>query len=191
MATGSVEARKRELRVAARQVTVAPDDTAAAAAQSRILKLPEIAHARAVLLYAAASWEVPTGALCTALAERGVTLVFPRVIGSELGLFAADGLDDLVHGFQGIREPGPEAPAFATEEVDVFVVPGVLFDRRGHRLGRGGGHYDRLLSRCAEDACRVGLCYARRLVEDVPVSPWDVGVHVVVTETETIRVEGA
>ena len=75
------------------------------------------------------------------------------------------------------------------EEVDLFVVPGLLFDRAGRRLGRGGGHLDRLLGRARKDAARVGLCYAQRVVQELPAAPWDVAMHVVVTDREVIRPE--
>ena len=140
-----------------------------------------------VLLYAGALYEVPTDTLVATLRARGVRLLFPRVEGPALRLFAANDLEELVPGYRGIREPASEGRAVPPGEVDLFVVPGVLFDRAGRRLGRGGGHYDRLLGRAREDTVRAGLCYAQRVVQELPAAPWDVPVHVVVTETEVIR----
>jgi 5-formyltetrahydrofolate cyclo-ligase len=72
-------------------------------------------------------------------------------------------------------------------EVDVFLVPGLLFDRAGHRLGRGGGHYDRLLRGARRTALRAGICYAERLVAEVPAEERDVSMDVIVTESEVLR----
>jgi 5-formyltetrahydrofolate cyclo-ligase len=168
-----------------------PFGAAATAAQRRILALPELRGAATVLLYAAAAWEVPTDELSQTLARRGLKLLFPRVVEPELELCRANALADLVPGYRGIREPVPDASTLPPEEVDLFVIPGMLFDRNGRRLGRGGGHYDRLLARARRDACRVGLCYAQRVVREIPAAAWDVRMHVVVTEAETIRAEGA
>ena len=68
-------------------------------------------------------------------------------------------------------------------------MPGILFDRRGRRLGRGLGHFDRLLANARTDAVRVGCSYADRVVEELPEESWDILMHVVVTEREVIRNE--
>ena len=186
-----VASRKYELRAEARQLAAEPDLAAAVATQTRLLELPECRGARVVALYAASSWEVSTQRLAEELAGRGARLLFPRVEGRELELAAVEKLDELRPGYRGIFEPPPESPQTAANQVDLFVIPGVLFDRHGRRLGRGGGHYDRLLARARPDACRVGLCYARRVVEEIPVEAWDMGVNVLVTEDEAIRVDEA
>jgi 5-formyltetrahydrofolate cyclo-ligase len=85
-----------------------------------------------------------------------------------------------------VLEPAPGARAVRADLVDVFVVPGLLFDRAGRRLGRGGGHFDRLLACARPDALRVGVCPAERLVDELPEDPWDVRMHRVVTEHETL-----
>ena len=74
-------------------------------------------------------------------------------------------------------------------EVSVVVCPGVAVDRAGHRLGRGGGSYDRALARCGSGVLRIQLIYDDELVERVPVDDHDVPVDVIVTPTTTIRVE--
>jgi 5-formyltetrahydrofolate cyclo-ligase len=68
------------------------------------------------------------------------------------------------------------------------LIPGVCFDRRGYRLGFGGGYYDRLL---ATDGMKrpliLGIGYAFQLVESLPVQPWDMPVDIVCTEEELWR----
>jgi 5-formyltetrahydrofolate cyclo-ligase len=187
MSPEPIEDRKRVLRANARGLRPERLELAAGAAQRRLLELPELSLAETVVLYAGALYEVPTDTLVGALRARGVRLLFPRVEGSALRLFVANDLEELVPGYRGIREPASDGRAIPPGEVDLFVVPGVLFDRAGRRLGRGGGHYDRLLGRAREDAVRAGLCYAQRVVRELPAAPWDVPVHVVVTETEVIR----
>lgn len=181
---------KRALRAYARRLGVPADPALARSAQQRLLGLPEVATARTAAVYAARPPEVPLDLAIRALAERGVRLAFPRVAGEELRLHEA-GVAELAPGYRGLLEPAPTAPPVELRSVDVFAVPGLLFDRHGRRLGRGGGHYDRLLAAVRADACRVGLCYADRVVESLPAGAWDarldVAVDVVVTERELIR----
>ncbi|MFQ5514550.1 MAG: 5-formyltetrahydrofolate cyclo-ligase [Myxococcota bacterium] len=180
-----VEARKRALRHAARRLR---DDPAASnAVQGHVLRLPELERASRVALYAALAGEPSTDCIAEALASRGVELFLPRVADRVLHLARVDSLAGLQPGYRGILEPPRDAPEAAPDRVDVFLVPGLLFDRAGRRLGRGGGLYDRLLARARPDALRVGLCYAHRVVGELPAAPWDVRMHLVVSETGVLR----
>jgi 5-formyltetrahydrofolate cyclo-ligase len=165
-----------------------PSPAQAASAERRLLALPELASARTVSLYAALLDEIPTRALAAALRRRGARVALPRVVGEDLELRESDDAQPLVRGAAGVLEPAPEALAIPADAVDVFVVPGLLFDRAGRRLGRGGGHFDRLLARARPDALRVGVCTAERLVRELPEDPWDVRVHRIVTDQETLCV---
>jgi len=80
-------------------------------------------------------------------------------------------------------EPSPEkAEHVSVEKIDAFLVPGRAFDARGGRLGRGGGHYDRTLSRRARGAWVAGLFFAVQEVELLPQEPHDIPMPFVVTE---------
>jgi 5-formyltetrahydrofolate cyclo-ligase len=67
----------------------------------------------------------------------------------------------------------------------VFLVPGVAFDARGVRLGRGVGWYDRALGRYPR-GIRIGLAYEFQVVPSLPEAPWDVRMHAIVTEAGLI-----
>jgi 5-formyltetrahydrofolate cyclo-ligase len=182
-----IEAEKSAMRRAARRAAASRPASAGRRAQERLLTLPELAACRIVSLYAARSDEVPTDRLFAALRRRGTRLAFPRVAAEELVLHAVDAPDELEPGWRGIREPSERAPGVAPEAVDLFVVPGLRFDRLGGRLGRGGGHYDRLLARARPAALRVGLCFDDQLVARVPTGHGDARMDVVVTPDELIR----
>jgi 5-formyltetrahydrofolate cyclo-ligase len=158
LASEPIEAEKVRLRAWARQLPARPD--AGRRAQQRLLGLAELRGARTVCLYAAIGSEVPTDGAARALAAGGTRLAYPRVHGALLELFGVGEPSELRPGYRGIREPPADALPVELERVDVFVVPGMVFDRRGHRLGRGGGHYDRLLEAAGARARRIGLCYA-------------------------------
>lgn len=142
-----------------------------------------------MVLYSAIGSEIPTDRVAEALVASGVEIGYPRVIGKEAELYRVRSPLDLVPGFRGILEPPEGAPRLAPSAVDVCLVPGLLFDRLGTRLGRGGGHYDRLLALLGH-ACSVGFCYADRVVERLPRAPWDRRVDCVVTEDALIQLEG-
>jgi 5-formyltetrahydrofolate cyclo-ligase len=153
----------------------------------RLLALPETRAALVWAVYAELPGEVPTGALRRRLHGRGTRVVLPRVVDGDLVLHRVGPEDALDRGYGGVFEPGPDLPVVPPESIDAFVVPGLLFDRQGFRLGRGGGHYDRLLSRSREGAARVGLCYAERVIAELPVDAWDERVDVVVTDRDVVR----
>ncbi len=94
---------------------------------------------------------------------------------------------DLSVGSYSILEPSDEAvSAVAVEDIEMILVPGVGFDRRGNRLGHGKGYYDRLFH-LATNAVRVGLAFDFQLIENIPVEPHDVIMHYIVSESELIH----
>ena len=162
---------KAELRARYRGARGQARGESARAALGRLLALPELSTARVIAFYRAIGDEVPVEAAAERCRARGARTVYPVVAGPDLEL-----------------APDPDQPArVPVEEVELFVVPGVLFDRTGRRLGRGGGHYDRLLARRRGGALRVGICYADRLVESLPQDPWDVAMDALVSDRATLR----
>ena len=89
---------------------------------------------------------------------------------------------DFVSHPYGMREPDRKTcPSYPPDEIDMIIVPGVAFDCKGHRLGYGGGYYDRFLRQCPK-AVRIGLAFEEQLVKDTLAQPWDLPVHRIVTE---------
>ena len=92
----------------------------------------------------------------------------------------------LVANQYGILEPTPEVCPLPPEGdwiPDLVIVPGLAFDRVGHRLGSGGGYYDRVFAK--ESMCnsvRIGFAYAFQIVDAVPVEEWDIAMHAVATD---------
>ncbi len=186
---GDVAARKAALRAAARAARrqLRPGERAEAseALVDRLLPLPELSVARAVLLYAALDEEVDLAGAVGPLQARGLRICFPRVDGQRLLAVEAADPRTLQAGFRGIHEPS--GPAIHPSAIGVVVLPGVAFDPHGGRLGRGGGHYDRLLSELPDGAHRVGVCFACQVVPDVPREAHDQVVDVVVSDRAVYR----
>ena len=93
-----------------------------------------------------------------------------------------DRFDELASGHYGIREPKADfIRPVPRGEIEAVVIPAVAFDRRGYRVGYGGGYYDRFLPE-ARQAARIGVAFARHIVPAVPAAPHDVTVDRIVTE---------
>lgn len=109
-------------------------------------------------------------------AEKQIAL--PVIEGNHLSAKWVAGFSCLVTGAFGIQEPPSEAPTAGTE-FDLILVPGMAFDRRGGRLGRGKGYYDRFLEKTT--GFRVGICFDDRIVDKVPGESHDAGMDAIVT----------
>ncbi|MFF7881713.1 5-formyltetrahydrofolate cyclo-ligase [Streptomyces sp. NPDC020794] len=162
----------------------------------RALELPELAHARTVAAYVSVGSEPGTLALLDALHARGVRVLLPVLMADndlDWGAYAGEGsLERVQHGGRmALLEPagerlGPEA----VQGADAVLLPGLAVDRRGMRLGRGGGSYDRVLARLERakaDPALVVLLYDAEVVEHVPAEPHDRPVHAVVTPSGVRR----
>ena len=87
----------------------------------------------------------------------------------------------------GFRQPVAEAERIAPTAVDLVLVPGLLFDERGGRLGHGAGYYDRFLPRLRRDAHTMGVTVERRVIEEVPMDSHDVRVGWLATDAGVRR----
>ena len=126
--------------------------------------------------------EPDTGHLIRALTARGKRVGLPRMLPGrqmEVRLYEPD--RPLVPASFGILEPPADAPLLARPDIDLALVPAVCYDRRGFRLGFGGGYYDRWLS--GFSGFTVGLCRDCVLQDRVPTEDHDCRVDLLLTET--------
>lgn len=191
-ASHSRKAELRERALAAR-AALGPSARRRAAAVIRreLAGLPAVTSAEGLLAYAAFGQEVDLDPLLAERLRAGTVVYLPVVAGAELECAPVGDLDELARGYRGVREPpmGARGPA-DPRGIDVALVPGVAFDRRGGRLGYGGGHFDRLLARLRRDAVVVGVAYAAQVVDEVPIEDHDHQVDMVITEEGNLRVAG-
>ncbi len=148
---------------------------------SRILADGLWRAAGTVLLYHALPDEVNTASLLDSAVRQGKRVLLPRVVGDDLELrIYSPG--SLQQGSYGIMEPMGEifSPSLYST-IDLAIVPGMAFDRRGSRLGRGKGYYDRLLPllTCAH---KIGLCFSFQFLDFLPTEAHDVAMNEVVTD---------
>lgn len=106
-------------------------------------------------------------------------ILLPVVIGDELELRIYTGPEDMRISTYGIEEPvGELFTDYAS--IDFIAVPGVAFDPKGNRLGRGKGYYDRLLPHIPA-AYKAGICFPFQLVEEVPAESFDIRMDIIIT----------
>jgi 5-formyltetrahydrofolate cyclo-ligase len=152
----------------------------------RLLTLPEIGAARTAMAYWSFGSEVETARLIDRWLAAGVRVVLPRIAGDAIEAVAYRPGDALRETGFGAMEPSG-GTVVGPDDVDVVVVPGVAFDRTGHRVGYGGGFYDRFLPRTRRGAFAVAVAYGLQVVEEVPRGGGDRRVDAIVTEDEVIR----
>jgi 5-formyltetrahydrofolate cyclo-ligase len=189
MSDGQTKASIRERLLSERRTIEAPiRDAWSRAIADRLEDLDAWREARVVHMYVGAvDGEVATRELARQVLARGKTVVCPRVRWEPRGLesYAIRSLDELVESRRGLWEPDPSrSEPMSDSALDLVVVPGLAFDRRGFRIGFGAGFYDRFLA--GVDAPRVALAFSLQIQESLPVEPHDEPVDWIVTEGETI-----
>jgi 5-formyltetrahydrofolate cyclo-ligase len=150
---------------------------------------PVFSNARSLLLYVPLQGELDVRLILDRAISEGKRVALPR-FDPETGVYRAFFIGDkpLVPGPFGAMEPSASLP-IALNRLDLIVAPGLGFDTRGRRLGRGKGFYDRLLSEAAGVKC--GICFDEQILPEIPVEPHDVGVHYVATPSRWLDCRGS
>jgi 5-formyltetrahydrofolate cyclo-ligase len=182
---------KDELRriALARRAVLPGKDALSSQIMETLIGLSEFAAARAVMIYLDARSEVRTRPALPRLLAGPRRIVVPWCDGDHLRLFLLHDLAELDSGSFGILEPRAvlrERPDRNIDpcELDLLVIPGVAFDRRGGRIGHGRGYFDRLLIDVRESATLIGLAFDCQVFDHVPTEPHDVPMDLVVTESK-------
>jgi 5-formyltetrahydrofolate cyclo-ligase len=156
------------------------------------LGTPEIAAARTISCYAPIGAEPDTRPLLAVLAERRLKVLLPVLLDDgELDWGVYKGKQSLRPGPRGTYSPaGPALGLDAITLADVVLVPGVAVDRRGIRLGRGGGSYDRVLARMCLTQPQpfvAVLLYDGEILDELPHEPHDQRVDAAITPSGIVR----
>jgi 5-formyltetrahydrofolate cyclo-ligase len=180
---------KQHLRAAAlaKREALSGEDRATAANAIAGRGLPfEIARGAVVGGYSPIRGEIDPTPLMRRLAGEGARLALPAVMarGKSLAFRAWSPDDRLMLGPLGILEPSPAAAEIVPE---IMLVPLAAFDRAGHRIGYGAGHYDYTLAhlRKVKAITAIGVAFALQEIVGIPAGPHDVALDYVLTETET------
>lgn len=142
-----------------------------------------------ILCYCSFGSEIDTSKIIETALNDGKKLYLPKCTdkNGSMTFYLVSDIRNLVKGTFGISEPDTEkcSPAFEFHNA-VCVVPGLSFDRNGHRLGYGKGYYDRFLEKFTIKS--AGLCYNDLISSSLPAEKYDLPVDYIFTETEIIKV---
>jgi 5-formyltetrahydrofolate cyclo-ligase len=155
---------------------------------ARVMALPEYLKAETVMFYVDVRSEVRTRQALPMALESGKRIVVPYCVDGELELFHLESMDELELGMYRILEPKAELRTIASKkleatDMDLVLVPGVAFDRRGGRTGHGKGYYDKLLEHARKETPLVALAFECQMFPEIPMDGHDIFMDKVVTET--------
>lgn len=194
-------AQRRELRqqLAERRRALAPAARVAAAQGLRrtLEQLPEYFTDAHVAGYWAVDGELPLNVAIPPLAVRGQQFLLPVLHQDRHLVFAPWQTGDQVQpNRHGIPEPVGAAIHYAPAQVELVLVPLLCFDRQGHRLGHGGGYYDRSFAFLRAQArpavpLLVGIAYSFQELPRIEAAEWDVALDFVATEKDLIECQSA
>ena len=137
-----------------------------------VQELDRLPSAHIVAAYMALPGEVDLSEL---FGQVDKAWVFPRVRGENLSFYRVKNVDqEMQVGAFGIMEPKDGLDEVSVNEVDLFLCPGIGFDRTGGRMGRGKGFYDRMLENAKPSALKIGVCFPFQLVDEIVMEPHDV-----------------
>jgi 5-formyltetrahydrofolate cyclo-ligase len=157
----------------------------------KLVSIPQFQSASTVMMFLSLPHEVDTSEAILNAWQLGKAVAVPKVSWQQRHMIAVQ-INSLETGISteasGLQNPVAGAPV-AFEEIDLVVTPGLGFDKKGNRLGRGGSYYDRFFANTELKASRCGFGFAEQLVETVPVAEHDEPVDIVVTEKEIIYIK--
>lgn len=145
--------------------------------QELVTSSKEFKSAKVVGAYYAFGSEVRTDLILEKSKALGKKVALPSVEGESLAFYELSSGRYLVKGRFGIMEPLPYGPV---DKIDMLIVPGIAFDKKGYRLGYGKGYYDKFLAK--KNVFSVGLAYSFQLLESLPRGGYDKRLDIIATE---------
>ncbi len=148
-----------------------------------------------LLVYIHYQKEVMTDQIIMHALSTGKHVFVPRVSGKDMEFYEIHSFEDCNSGFHGISEPSESCVSFPevcctvtspseknTLQNTLMILPGLAFDSTGHRLGYGGGYYDRYLAQTGIECTKMAVAYSFQVIIDVPHEQYDVRVDTVITD---------
>lgn len=140
--------------------------------------------ANTIFVFVSYDTEVDTHNIIKKAIEDGKTVCVPKTISMEEGMLAIriNSFDDMASGNYGILEPKYATPKVDESLIDLAFIPGLAFDKRGGRVGYGGGFYDRFMNSMREEAKQIGLAYSFQMFDEVPMEKHDLFIDGLITD---------
>lgn len=152
---------------------------------NKLFSLEEYKKATTILTYISYNNELKTDDLINQAFLDRKKVASPKVIGKNMEFYYFNSLDELQKGKYGILEPRQNN--IKIEENSILIMPALAFDIKGHRVGYGGGFYDRFLERY--NYKKIGLCYDFQIVDDIEYEEFDIKPNIIITDSRIFRIE--
>lgn len=157
-----------------------------------LISTEQFQNASIVMMFLSLPHEVDTSDAILQAWQLGKTVAVPKISWQQRHMIPVQ-INSLDTGFStgtwGLRNPTTGVP-IPFGEIDLVVTPGLGYDRRGNRLGRGGSFYDRFFANKDLRACRCGLAFAEQVMEVIPTTESDEPVEWLVTDEEVVHCDG-
>ena len=155
---------------------------------SRVLDNKDITGAKTIFIFISFKSEGETIYLIERLLNRGHTVCVPRLEGKDMKAIEISSLDNLEETKYALEpKTGKEVEI---RDIDVILVPGIAFDRKGNRIGYGGGYYDKFMKEIRKDCKKIALAYELQILDTIPVDKWDVKIDSLITEKDIYIFKG-
>ena len=159
--------------------------------KENLYSLEEFKKAKNILFYVSFNDEVDTHEIIKELlANKEKNIIVPYVVKNNpiLQLSEIKNFNELEPKTWGILEPKDEfIRKFDIENVDLVIIPGIVFDQNGHRIGYGYGYYDRFLKKLDKNVVKIGFGFEFQIVDKIPEEKHDVPVDIMVNEKRVIN----
>lgn len=155
---------------------------------TNILSLDEIKKSETVLSYVSTQAEIETDYFLNKMLMQNKCVAVPKCVENtrNMNFYKINSLSDTFKQSFGVREPNESCQKLTHFENSVCVIPALMFDKEGFRLGYGKGYYDRFLS--DYKGIKIGICYQNCLVDKLPHGFFDIAADIIVTENKVIYI---
>ena len=167
--------------------------TCSHAIMEKVVSHYDFSHALELLIFVNFGSEVNTKGIISYGLMLGKRIYCPKVLeDGKMEFYEIHSLEELEAGYQGILEPKviAERKWQAGEANALMILPGAVFDKKGHRIGYGGGYYDRFLENSNFAGIKMALAYSFQVEDEIPFEVHDEKVDLVITENEIYLCEG-
>ena len=171
------QALRKMIREKKRAMTEAQIEQASARLAQQLYQSPLYRQATTIYGYLPYNQEVRTVPMLEQALAEGKRVAVPKVYGDEMRFLHIDDLSRVEKGYAGIPEPVDDEPV-AKDPTALVLMPGLAFDKAGHRIGYGGGFYDKFLS-AEPDHPTLALCYGFQMLDELPTEEFDIPVDCV------------
>lgn len=154
----------------------------------KILSSVHYANASVVFVYMAMLNEVNLESLIIEALSENKLVAIPKIESRRMTFYQLTHIDAVKLGHFNILEPISDAIISPCAN-DLVIVPGIVFDRRGYRIGYGGGYYDKFLGNLQRDIRTIGVCYDAQIVPELPKDNHDLPVQEIYTEKQVYHVD--